>query len=178
MDGVSGAASIVALGTAAQYACRGAKIFHKTVSKAGKEVLYGDMEFFASHVSIFCSTMKTTHTLIRDHYDKYGDSSAIEELSKGAILVKLASQSNLLINRLKALRPHLKQSGDALGWLGRVEWVLKRASREELYVAMERVKTSITIVQLEVMYEALKKRFEDPHCVPNKNIFGEIKREL
>lgn len=179
MEPVSAAASIVALGYAARLASRYSIVFYEIASKAGAERICDDIEFFATHISLFSSALKSSHAMIRDHYDKYQDSSTLERLEKDDILRKLSKQSDLLSKRLKPLQPSIKDESVGLGFWGGFGWVVVKVSAwEQLCVWMERVKTNFLLIQYEVMYEALKERFEDPLEIPNRALFGDVQSEL
>lgn len=167
MDPFSIACGIIAVGQATTAVAKCAEKLYQISYNAGK--LEDEVQFFACHIDVFASTISSVHSTIRDHYIHNSNSRTIRKLHEHAALRTLASQSKLLMRRIKKLLPRSKAHETGLGIWDRVRWVfMQKEERKDICLWMERVKLSFLLIMLQVMYEALQQRASNESSLEQK----------
>jgi hypothetical protein len=87
------------------------------------DALAEEVQFFASHVHVFGSTISSAHRIIRDHYLNDNTSTTIKKLHKSSALDSLASQCQCVMKRVEKLQERVN---DHNGALGRFLWLLNK----------------------------------------------------
>lgn len=165
---------IAAIGQATAAVIKGTKFLHRLADKAGG--FSDDVELFASHVTVFGSTISSAHNTVRDHYLRDNRSVALRRLHKHATLNALASQSMSLMRRMKEAQPHVKSGRKKLGLFDRVQWLRKEKHRSDLCQWMARVQASFQLILHQITYEILQHRASNPASMDSE--LFDLRREM
>lgn len=178
-DPVSMVASIIAIGHAGTNITRYSRKLYKISSKTGISRIAEDVDFFASHIDTFGSTISSSFLTIRSHFDQYKNSLTIERLRGHDVLSSLALQCKHLIKRLVDVEPRVKQGATRLSFIGRAQWLLQGTEREELCVWMDRVKTTMLMILVQIAIEASQNRVVEKSDTQARmqDFFEEIRSE-
>jgi hypothetical protein len=173
MEPLSIIGGIVAVGQAAETATRWVDILYQVSCKA--EAIAQGVDFLASHLNTFASTISGAHNTIRDHYESNRESKTIQRLHDNGAFCNLASQTKYLMRRVKELKKQLKEYQETPDILARILWTFKKEKREFICLWMDRVQASFQSIITQVTYEALQKRLVSNPSAQDPELYDIIK---
>lgn len=166
MDPLSVAASVVALSTAVHAATKVTRQLYHVARNAGK--FKDDVEFFAAQVDLFGSMVNSASSTIEDHLEKYKSSEILERLGPKA-LDHIASQAKYVLRCITGVKrkipPH--KTGIKL-FIERFKWLMNAPERDEIFLYMERIKSSLLFIATYLCLEALNHKVHSPNISAQK----------
>jgi hypothetical protein len=174
MDPVSIIGGIAAVGQVTATVIKCANILYQVSYKAG--TMAEDVEFFASQIHVFGSTISSVHNTIREHYIKDNNSMVLWRLHKYTTLSNLATLSKQLMRRVNKLQPQTKAQRPSLGIMQGLRWYMKKEERKDICLSMDRLQLSFLLIMMEVTYEALQQHASSPSSLEKE--LWDIKREM
>jgi hypothetical protein len=167
MEVIGLAASIIAIGQAAQIALRMSRSMRHLSRKLG--AVQDDIRGFARDIETFSSVISAAHFSLHCNYLPEKTPSAVfRHMEHSNVLGLLVEQSNGVINHIGELKPRIKSLTSSISLKTKLKWLFRRTEVEALGPKMESVKTSLNLIMTIVTLET----------VSQKDFSKEVKREM
>jgi hypothetical protein len=154
MEAIALAASIVAIGQAAEIAFNMSRSMRRLARRV--RAAQDDIRTFARDIEIFSSVIGAAHFSLYSHCEPEKTlSPVLRYIDHSKVLDRLVEQSDGVIDHIGELKPRIQSLKSRIPLKTKFKWLFRRTEVEALGPKMESVKASlnliITIVTLEVV---------------------------
>lgn len=145
-------ASITAIVGAAGAAAKLAKSLHHTARRAGSA--REEIQLHALNTVAFSSAVLAAHDMLRTHFQKQSHSSVISYVQKHQVLENVENHSALVTKLTGRVRAQVRKVRSRYKLLTGLKWYFYKPDVDSLNLAMEAVKSSLSILLHLVTLEA------------------------
>jgi hypothetical protein len=157
MEVIGLAASIIAIGQAAQIALQMSKSMRHISHSLG--AAEHDIRGFARDIETFSSVIGAAHFSLHCHYlPEKTPSPVFRYMEHSNVLDLLVEQSDEVIDHIYELKPRIKSLASSISLKTKLKWLFRRTEVEALGPKMESVKTSLNLIITIVTLETVTQR--------------------